>query len=268
MAIAGAGGEPPLWVHLMPAGEFMAADGRGPFRLEDAEAVAALSLPAGGKPLPIDYDHAIDLAAPKGWPAPAAGWIERIEARSGALWGLVRWTERAAAKIRSLEYRSISPVFQHLREGGRIVRILRASLVNNPALDLVELAAALPAGCVTIGLELASARGLTPDEARVAAALGIDAAAFRASRAQIGRERAAFRDGPLDLALAARTLQAQLAELGISVTIAEAVHRVQSDKIDSPEALAEAAQVYAAERMRQDGVYVSAAAAVHAALRR
>ena len=43
--------------------------------------------------------------------------------------------------IRSREYRYLSPVFQHIGDG-RITRILRAALTNNPNLELTALAAA------------------------------------------------------------------------------------------------------------------------------
>ena len=78
---------PPQWVMLIPAGEFSGRDGRGPFRLADPArviaATEALGLTAG---VPIDYDHATDFAAPKGRPAPAAGWIRELAERDGALW--------------------------------------------------------------------------------------------------------------------------------------------------------------------------------------
>jgi phage I-like protein len=104
---------PPQWVMLIPAGEFSGRDGRGPFRLADpARVIAAtdaLGLTAG---VPIDYDHATDFAAPKGRPAPAAGWIRELAERDGALWGRVEWTPHGAKAITSREYRYISPVFQ------------------------------------------------------------------------------------------------------------------------------------------------------------
>ena len=125
---------PPEWVMLIPAGEFSGRDGRGPFRLADAARVIAatevLGLTAG---LPIDYDHATDFAAPKGHPAPAAGWIRKLEARGGALWGCVDWTPHGAKAITSREYRYISPVFQYSPDGA-VTRLLRAGLTNNPNL--------------------------------------------------------------------------------------------------------------------------------------
>jgi phage I-like protein len=131
------------WIELLPAGIFHGRDGRGPFRLDEPAAVIAatrgLEMRAG---LPIDYDHATDFAAPQGRPAPAAGWIKALEVRGGAIWGLVEWTERAAAAIAAREYRYISPVFQFDPASGRVTRLLRAGLTNNPNLYLTAIAAA------------------------------------------------------------------------------------------------------------------------------
>ncbi len=132
---------PPAWVMLIPAGEFSGRDGRGPFRLTDPAAVIAatddLGMAAG---LPIDYDHATDFAAPKGRPAPAAGWISELAARDGALWGRVDWTPHGAMAITSREYRYISPVFQYTSDG-EVTRLLRAGLTNNPNLYLTAISA-------------------------------------------------------------------------------------------------------------------------------
>lgn len=51
-------------------------DGRGPYRAEKLSEIAAASVKAvvGGR-LPIDENHSIDVAAPKGGPSPARGWI-------------------------------------------------------------------------------------------------------------------------------------------------------------------------------------------------
>jgi len=132
---------PPEWVMLIPAGEFSGRDGRGRFRLANAACVIAateaLGLTAG---VPIDYDHATDFAARKGRPAPAAGWIRKLEERDGALWGCVDWTPYGAKAITSREYRYISPVFQYSPDGA-VTRLLRAGLTNNPNLYLIAISA-------------------------------------------------------------------------------------------------------------------------------
>lgn len=138
-AVLASDGAAPEWIELLPAGVFNGRDGRGPYRLADPErvitATRGLGMRAG---IPIDYDHATDLAAPAGRPAPAAGWIADLAARDGAIWGRVEWTPHGAAAVTSHEYRYISPVFEHERDG-EVVRLLRAALTNNPNLYLTAI---------------------------------------------------------------------------------------------------------------------------------
>ena len=137
------GGAAPDWIELLPAGVFNGRDGRGPFRVEDpANVIAATRALAMAAGLPIDYDHATDFGAPAGRPAPAAGWIVAFAVRAGAVWGRVEWTARAASAIAAREYRYVSPVFQFDPANGRVTRLLRAGLTNNPNLYLTAIAAA------------------------------------------------------------------------------------------------------------------------------
>ena len=136
-AIALEAGKPaPEWVHLVPAGTFRGADGRGPFTLTDPVKVIATSLAAvAGSVLPIDYDHAIDLAAPSGGKAPAAAWIEELQSRDDGIWGRVKWTPAGAAAVEAGEYRFLSPALVTPQKGGGpITAVLRAALTNNPNL--------------------------------------------------------------------------------------------------------------------------------------
>lgn len=128
------------WVHLMPIGTWSAADGRGPFLMNDPDAVITASI-GGGRPLPVDFDHAMEFAAPRGEPAPAAGWFERLEARADGIWALVDWTERAGAALKAREYRYLSPVFEHDKQG-RVLRVVRAGLTNDPAFTQLAAVAA------------------------------------------------------------------------------------------------------------------------------
>lgn len=130
------------WVHLAPGGKIVTKDGRGPYQLDDADAVIRVSFHSANiDKLPIDYNHAIDLAAPRGEGSPAAGWISRMEARADGIWGHVEWTPSAARAISEKEYRFLSPVLLHTPEG-RVRAIARASLTNNPNLTLTALNAA------------------------------------------------------------------------------------------------------------------------------
>ena len=133
----------PEWVELIPAGEFSAVDGRGPFLNQDPDNIVAASIakmPEVG--LVLDYDHSTDLAAPEGRPAPAAGWLKQFKVENGAIFARIEWTADAAEAVKEKKYRYVSPVFEHSKNG-TVERILRAALTNNPALiNLPALAAA------------------------------------------------------------------------------------------------------------------------------
>jgi phage I-like protein len=123
------------WVHLLPAGRFTGLDGRGPYDATDIAGIIEASRRASGqRKMVIDYNHATDIVAPKGGEAPAAGWIEGLQARTDGVWGRVEWTPRAAQQIADREYRYISPVIRH-QAGGQVDMLRRASLVNAPNLD-------------------------------------------------------------------------------------------------------------------------------------
>jgi phage I-like protein len=130
IALTGESGTAPEWIHLIPAGEVRTNDGRGPYRVADVPALMAASLVPGDK-LVLDENHATDLAAPRGEQAPARGWIVELQQRSDGIWGRVEWTDAGRSKIEAHEYRGISPVIGH-RKDGTITHILRASLVNQP----------------------------------------------------------------------------------------------------------------------------------------
>jgi phage I-like protein len=132
VALPTAGGAPD-WIHLLPATEFRAVDGRGPFKVHDAAALIVESLQAAGGALPIDESHATDFAAPRGEPAPARGWIVALEARGDGIWAKVEWTESGRALLTDRAYRHVSAVIKH-DKAGRVQRIQRAALTNNPAL--------------------------------------------------------------------------------------------------------------------------------------
>ena len=123
------------WVHLIPSGEFWGRDGRGPDRLESADAVINTSRAyAGKRKMVVDYEHQTLKAKDNGQPAPAAGWIVGMQAREDGIWGKVEWTEAGAERVEKREYRYISPVFRHTSDGV-IKSILNAALTNNPNLD-------------------------------------------------------------------------------------------------------------------------------------
>ncbi|MEJ0012800.1 MAG: phage protease [Bauldia sp.] len=126
-------GDAPEWLQLLPAGSLIATmDDRGPYKVSDAKALAAASLTAGDR-LPIDENHATDLAAPNGGASPARGWIVALQARPEGIFGKVEWNAGGKALMAERAYRFISPVIAH-KADNTITRILRASLVNRPNL--------------------------------------------------------------------------------------------------------------------------------------
>jgi phage I-like protein len=127
-----ASAEAPEWVHLLPAGVATTMDARGPYMVESADEVIAASFADSDK-LPIDENHSIDLAAPRGESSPARGWIVAMEARADGIWGKVRWNNSGKELLADEAYRGLSPVISHTKDK-RVIRILRASLVNRPNL--------------------------------------------------------------------------------------------------------------------------------------
>ena len=154
----------PEWVHLLPAmhGAVQTHDGRGPYFVQDLSAIIAASL-ADVRGIPIDVNHATQLAAPKGLEAPAVGWIDLMQERPDGLWGRPNWTEAGRKLVEGRAYRGLSPVFLH--DAGKINRITTVSLVNKPNLR----------GLAALHMETSSM-----DMDSITAALGLDATATTA----------------------------------------------------------------------------------------
>jgi phage I-like protein len=132
-------GDAPEWVHLLPAGNIQARDGRS-FVLKSPDVVIQ-AFRAGAIDLPIDYQHQNDRKdTGLSGPVPAAGWIKELCERDGEIWGRVAWTDQARDMIRKREYRFISPTIIFDKDTREIARIKGAGLVHNPALHLVALA--------------------------------------------------------------------------------------------------------------------------------
>lgn len=128
-----ANGAAPDWVHLLPSGQMVTQDGRGPYSLENAEAVLQASLKDAGGRMVVDENHATDTASKNGHAARAAGWIVELQSRSDGVWGRVEWTKFGQELMADKSYRGVSPVIMHDAKN-RIGRILRASLTNAPNL--------------------------------------------------------------------------------------------------------------------------------------
>ena len=129
----------PAWIELIPAGEVVAgADGRS-WRNPDPAAVIAASRVSANRPLPLDWEHATETRAPQGLSAPAAGWIDDLELRSGAIWGRVAWTDDGRAHVAGRAYRFVSPVFAHTCTDNRILALKSVGLTNTSNLTLTAL---------------------------------------------------------------------------------------------------------------------------------
>jgi phage I-like protein len=136
-ALNASGDAAPEWVELLPVGpDIVGRDGRS-WRIADPAVVIADSAVNGA--IHIDYEHASETKAAKGDEAPAAGWVNGMEVRDGAIWGRVEWTPRAGAMISAREYRFLSPVFVFDTSTRQILSIVSAGLTNRPNLDMTAL---------------------------------------------------------------------------------------------------------------------------------
>lgn len=186
------GGAAPDWVHLIPAGVdglILTEDAQGPYKIGDIGAIIATSMSKNDGRLPVDENHATDLAAPRGDPAPARGWIVEMQSRGDGIWGRVEWTKAGRDLVESRAYRGISPALAISKTGKRLLCILRASLVNRP--NLRGLAALHQETDMTFQQKLAEMLGLGADasEDDIAAAL---AKALEKSKGDAGGEEAAL----------------------------------------------------------------------------
>lgn len=240
----------PEWVHLLPAlqGDAHTGDKRGPYHVTNAEQIIAASF-TGAARLPIDENHATDLAAPKGLPAPARGWITAMQARDDGIWGRVEWTDEGHALVASRAYRGISPVISHDKSKA-ILGILRASLVNRPNLKGLTSLNQEEDDTVSFMEKLAKALGLkegaTEDEISAAIAKlkkGDDAQpALQSQLEEIGTALGV--EGGGDILSAAKTLMAGAAAGGGDTDLSEAITALQSENVELQTSL----QAFAAER--------------------
>ena len=185
------GGAAPEWIELIPAGAVVVGvDGRRWANPDPAAVITASR--AVNRPLPIDWEHATEHRAPTGQEAPAAGWIEGLELREGAIWGRVAWTPRAANQVRDREYRFVSPVFTYGRAAPNpISRIENVALTNTPNLTLRALnRAGSPSETdVDLASQLREALGLAADadDAAIVAAARTARAANRPANVDMAR---------------------------------------------------------------------------------
>ena len=127
-------GELPERILLLPAGQVEGRDGR---KWLNSEPQKVLESFAGlGRDLPIDIEHATELRAPKGEPAPAAAWIKALHSENGAIWGEVEWLDEGRQLVGGRQYRYISPVILYRPSDRVITGLTSAALTNQPNLRL------------------------------------------------------------------------------------------------------------------------------------
>lgn len=132
--LALADGKAPEWMELIPApnaqGKITGIDGRH-WTIKEASHVAQnfqLNIP-------IDQNHATEIAAPKGEPSPASGWVEQLEVRQGAVWGRIAWTDIGRNSVESKQYRYLSPAFDY-DSAGNVMKLVSVALTNKPNFNL------------------------------------------------------------------------------------------------------------------------------------
>lgn len=231
IAIDLAGGKkPPEEIELVPAGrvETRPMDRRAPY-LNDRPSNVVERTRANVLDLPIDYEHQMLHSRENGQPAPASGWITEVFERDGAVWGKVRWTDRAAKMIEKEEYRYLSPVFAHTDDSDRrILRIDQAALTNEPAFFMRALAKAAAAR---------AQREETMDIKELLKLLGIpDSATDDEIRAQAGAVVQAGASGAIALAALGVEAAASETEIRAAATAAregtgDTVPRAEHDRV-------------------------------------
>lgn len=135
-------GSAPEWVELLPPGPVVRGEDGREWLNDQPQAVLNYFtvMKSHNRELPIDWEHAGELKAPKGDPAPAAGWGTQLEARDGgSIWAKISWTPRGLAAVANREYRHLSPVIIYHKATRRIVGISSVGLTNKPNLNLTAL---------------------------------------------------------------------------------------------------------------------------------
>jgi len=136
-------GHAPTWLELIPPaqadGTITGRDGRM-WRWDAAAQRDVLNeYTKRGVDIALDWEHATQHRAANGEDAPAAGWIDTLELRDGALMGRVQWTPRGREQVQNREYRYVSPVFDYASDTKRIARMVSVGLTNTPNLRLSAL---------------------------------------------------------------------------------------------------------------------------------
>ncbi len=236
-AIATQKGEP-LWVELIPVGEhIIGRDGRSWVNDNPQGVVDAFQ--ANNADLPIDIEHATELKAPNGEPAPAVGWVKALAVRKGgALWGLVEWNTQGRGLMEGKSYKYLSPVFTFDTQTKRILQLYSAGLTNQPNLHLTALNQRIkPTGedTMTLSLAICTALGLSAEATEAQAVSAIhqlkedkDKALNRASQPSLEKfVPRADHDAALNRAQDAETKLKEIQDTALHQHIEDALQKAQ-----------------------------------------
>lgn len=125
----------PARIDLVPAGSpITGVDGRSWSNPSPQGVVDWLE--QRGHDLVLDFEHASELKAPKGEPAPAAAWLHeyRVEPDGRVTAAVKTWTPAGEAAVLNREYRYISPALRVSRHTGAILGVDSVGLTNKPNL--------------------------------------------------------------------------------------------------------------------------------------
>jgi len=136
-------GQVPTWIELLPAAntqnKIIGRDGRSWIWDAAAQRDVLNAFNRRDLDIALDWEHASIHRAANGEEAPAAGWIDQLDIRDGALYGRVAWTPRGREQVQNREYRYVSPVFDYQPQTARIAQVLSVGLTNLPNLHLTAL---------------------------------------------------------------------------------------------------------------------------------
>nr|AUG44387.1 Mu-like prophage I protein [uncultured bacterium] len=134
-----AGATPPAEMMLIPPGnQVTGRDGRS-WKNPDPPAIIRFFQERGLK-IPIDIEHATELKAPHGEPAPAMAWGTELEAKpDGSVWAKTEWTPKGAEMVMNKEYSYYSPAIIFDKGTMNIIGIKSVGLTNTPNFDIPAL---------------------------------------------------------------------------------------------------------------------------------
>lgn len=126
------------WIRILPLGRVELRDSRKPFEVKASDLEDIIKkFRSDQVDLVVDYQHQ-SLGDGE---APAAGWIQDLEARADGLYSRVKWTAKALQQISNNEFRYYSPVIKLTRP----MELKHAALTNTPALKGTALSPLLAA---------------------------------------------------------------------------------------------------------------------------